>query len=427
MNRFRALRALLSVAVLLALACAARASGAEWIKEDQAGALRKAKTENKLVLVDVWADWCGWCTKLDEDVFSRPEFAEAAKSFVLLKIDSDHHEGYLERMGQDSLPTTAFLKPDGSVFYSRAGYYYWEAYVAMLTTVSQYYRDKKTDRAALDAAVEEAIAAHPDPAIVAEREADSKQTKELLDAAGVTYTENEKGMFSVQVDGVDLYANVGGGLMSFQKWWKSTDAATLALYTKLLRANDQCAIGKFGVDSQGDVWLEQHVTLESLTGAAVSAYLTQLAALAKSYEAGGDVVALTDEPADVAAVRKLLTDAGYEPTEKGPGTLSVRIGEDDLTVLVRKRAVEIRIATQLPTFPDDAAKERCFGTLAGANYANYIGKFLLGADGTLSIGWGTLADGLTSTALGQYLEETHNLLLNYRAAMLAPAGAPGGQ
>ncbi|HOS94462.1 MAG TPA: thioredoxin family protein [Armatimonadota bacterium] len=104
----------------------------EWIREDEAAALARAKAEDKLVLVDIWANWCGWCKKLDQDVFTKPEFAEAAKDFVLLKVDSDANEGYLEKTGQEGLPTTAFLLPDGRLLCARSGYMPVEAYVAML-------------------------------------------------------------------------------------------------------------------------------------------------------------------------------------------------------------------------------------------------------------------------------------------------------
>ena len=34
------------------------------------------------------SDWCGWCKKLDADVFSKPEFQEwAKKNVVLLEVD----------------------------------------------------------------------------------------------------------------------------------------------------------------------------------------------------------------------------------------------------------------------------------------------------------------------------------------------------
>lgn len=52
-------------------------------------AIAQAKAENKLVLADfTGSDWCGWCIKLNEDVFSKPEFKQyAAKNLVLLELD----------------------------------------------------------------------------------------------------------------------------------------------------------------------------------------------------------------------------------------------------------------------------------------------------------------------------------------------------
>jgi thioredoxin-related protein len=49
----------------------------------------KAKAENKLVMVDfTGSDWCGWCIKLNKEVFSQPEFVEyAKKSLVPVEID----------------------------------------------------------------------------------------------------------------------------------------------------------------------------------------------------------------------------------------------------------------------------------------------------------------------------------------------------
>ena len=48
-----------------------------------------AKAENKLVMMDfTGSDWCGWCIKLNKEVFSKPEFAEyAKKSLVLVEVD----------------------------------------------------------------------------------------------------------------------------------------------------------------------------------------------------------------------------------------------------------------------------------------------------------------------------------------------------
>src|SRR3954467_9043696 len=73
---------------VLALSPAAGRAKPGWT-EDYDKALAQAKAEKKLVLVDfTGSDWCGWCIKLDREVFSKPEFkAYADKNLVLLEVD----------------------------------------------------------------------------------------------------------------------------------------------------------------------------------------------------------------------------------------------------------------------------------------------------------------------------------------------------
>ena len=49
----------------------------------------RAKAENKPMLLDfTGSDWCGWCIRLDKEVFSQTEFkAYAAESLVLVELD----------------------------------------------------------------------------------------------------------------------------------------------------------------------------------------------------------------------------------------------------------------------------------------------------------------------------------------------------
>ena len=66
----------------------AQAEDVVWLT-DLPKALKEAKAENKIVLVDfTGSDWCVWCKKLDKDTFSKPEFAEyAKKNLVLVQLD----------------------------------------------------------------------------------------------------------------------------------------------------------------------------------------------------------------------------------------------------------------------------------------------------------------------------------------------------
>ena len=39
------------------------------------------------------SDWCGWCIKLNKEVFSKPEFSEyAKKNLVLVEVDFPRHK-----------------------------------------------------------------------------------------------------------------------------------------------------------------------------------------------------------------------------------------------------------------------------------------------------------------------------------------------
>ena len=60
----------------------------QWLT-DVPKAQAQAKSEKKLVMLDfTGSDWCGWCIKLHNEVFSKPEFSEyAKKNLVLVEVD----------------------------------------------------------------------------------------------------------------------------------------------------------------------------------------------------------------------------------------------------------------------------------------------------------------------------------------------------
>lgn len=78
-------------------------------------ALAAARAAGKPLLVDLYAEWCGWCHKLDEEVFSSDRFVDFARGFVLLRVDvEDGAEGawLRERLGVRGLPTLAIVDAD---------------------------------------------------------------------------------------------------------------------------------------------------------------------------------------------------------------------------------------------------------------------------------------------------------------------------
>jgi thioredoxin-related protein len=77
----------ITAAVALAVATPGQA-GSEWLT-DYKRAQQEAKANNKLLLVEfTGSDWCGWCIKLEREVFSKPEFKNyASKNLVLMEAD----------------------------------------------------------------------------------------------------------------------------------------------------------------------------------------------------------------------------------------------------------------------------------------------------------------------------------------------------
>ncbi|HNQ74963.1 MAG TPA: thioredoxin family protein [Verrucomicrobiota bacterium] len=79
---------ILGTITALALTGVMAADAVNWLT-DAVKAQAQAKAENKLVLLDfTGSDWCGWCIKLNKEVFSQPEFADYAKrNLVCVEVD----------------------------------------------------------------------------------------------------------------------------------------------------------------------------------------------------------------------------------------------------------------------------------------------------------------------------------------------------
>src|SRR4029077_18285699 len=78
---------LVAAAVSLVFAAIARAES-DWL-HDYNKAQEEAKANHKLLFLNfTGSDWCGWCIKLDKDIFSQPQFKNYAHdNLVLVELD----------------------------------------------------------------------------------------------------------------------------------------------------------------------------------------------------------------------------------------------------------------------------------------------------------------------------------------------------
>jgi protein disulfide-isomerase len=97
----------------------------QWLT-DLPKAQAKAKAENKMVLLDfTGSDWCVWCVRLKEEVFSKAAFAEyAEKNLVLVEVDFPHkkklsdeqkaaNEALEKKFKVEGYPTIIVLNSEG--------------------------------------------------------------------------------------------------------------------------------------------------------------------------------------------------------------------------------------------------------------------------------------------------------------------------
>jgi thiol:disulfide interchange protein len=81
-------------------------------------AVASAKTSNKVVMVDLYADWCGWCTKLDTEVFTESTVSRILRDhFIVVRVNIDANQANAEfanKIGTTSLPYIVFLDGNGA-------------------------------------------------------------------------------------------------------------------------------------------------------------------------------------------------------------------------------------------------------------------------------------------------------------------------
>ncbi len=135
------------LAAFVALTIVPQASAGPWIKS-LADAEKKAKSSDQLIFVDLFADWCGWCHRMEQEVFPSQAFQTATDKMVLLRLNTeDGGEGtnLARQFNASSLPTFLILNGAGQLAGIIHGYQPSSVFVDLLKEQQKKYSDFQTE------------------------------------------------------------------------------------------------------------------------------------------------------------------------------------------------------------------------------------------------------------------------------------------
>ena len=131
---FRIVKTLLSIIALTGFISSASAAKDGWLDDIEKAKEQAKQGGNRILLDFTGSDWCGWCKKLDAEVFSQQEFRDyAAKKLVLVEVDfpnkkkqsdavKQQNEDLQKRYNVEGYPTFVLVDGDGKELGRHVGY-----------------------------------------------------------------------------------------------------------------------------------------------------------------------------------------------------------------------------------------------------------------------------------------------------------------
>jgi thiol-disulfide isomerase/thioredoxin len=147
--------AYLCACLVLSSGGAAFAEGISWAK-DWSAAQASAKAQKKLIMVDFFTSWCGWCKKLDQDTYTDAKVVKLASQMVSVKLDAEKEGRQLAaKYSVQGFPTILFIDPAGELVGRIGGYLPPAGFAEEMTRAQTSFADLPKIQAALKAKPED--------------------------------------------------------------------------------------------------------------------------------------------------------------------------------------------------------------------------------------------------------------------------------
>jgi len=127
--------AVLTLIALVAAGCTPSAAGPEaaptepaaasgeiaWLKSLPEGQ-QAAQAQQKPIMVDFFATWCGPCRMMDEDTWPNAKVVAAAAKVVPVRLNVDANQDVASQYGITGIPTVVFLDASGKELGRHVGF-----------------------------------------------------------------------------------------------------------------------------------------------------------------------------------------------------------------------------------------------------------------------------------------------------------------
>lgn len=117
--------------------------------------IEQAKKSNKKIMLDIYTDWCGWCKKLDKEVYANKDVAKyLGNNYVSIKINAESSKKFkfkgkeyteaqlAQGFGATGYPTIVFLKADSDMITKLGGYVEPERFLKILKFLGEDHYEK---------------------------------------------------------------------------------------------------------------------------------------------------------------------------------------------------------------------------------------------------------------------------------------------